>query len=103
MICVSVASCGWLTKVPKDDSNIVYGTQMFTSYTMNATNWQVDSICKADDLPNIDTWILNGFKDYETGENIVKRMYIKQTGKNEIIYIVTGTNEPYIVTRRITK
>lgn len=102
MICVSVASCGWLTKLPKDNGG-VYGTQMLTSYTMRATNWQIDSICRVDTLPNIDAWTLSGFKDYETGENIVKRMYIKQTGKNEIIYIVTGVDEPYLVTRRITK
>lgn len=100
---ISVVSCGWFTKMPKDNTDTNLGTSMMNSYVMDATMWQVDSICKADALPDMDVWLISTFKDFETGEAIVRRMYIKQLGEEEIIYIITGDNEPYKVTRRITK
>ncbi len=103
-ICISMASCGWLTKLnkPSNADNNLGSPMMKISYTMTATDWQVDSICKADKLPSLDSWIINAFKDYETDETIIKRMYIKEENGMELVYIVVGRNEPYKVTRRIS-
>lgn len=100
-----IGGCVWPTHVkPGNDPNIVLGgPQMMNSYVMTASDFQVDSICVADTLPTLDTWMLSTFKDYETGETIVKRVYIKQQGETEVMYIITGRREPYSVTRRITK
>lgn len=103
-VAASLTSCGWLTKLARNNDNSgVYGSSMRVSYTMMATNWQVDSICRADELPNLEEWIVNSFQDYETGQYVVKKMYIKEEGQNEIIYIIVGQEEPYQVTRRITE
>jgi hypothetical protein len=103
-VVLSITSCGWLTRLPRNNETTTeYGTSMKYSYTMTASNWQVDSICRADALPNIDEWIVNGFTDYETGEQIVKRLYMKAEGEKEVIYIITGSSEPYKVERRITE
>ena len=80
-----------------------FGTSMRNSYTMQATNRQIDSICVVDTLPNISEWITMSFKDYETNETITKRMYIKNRGKKEATYIIMGNNEPYKVSLRITE
>lgn len=102
---ISVAGCGLLSKLhkPVDPVEPTYGNGMLNSYVMEATAWQVDSICNADALPSLDEWIVNSFQDFETGENIVKYMYIKRLGDNEIIYIIMGQKEPFNVTRRITQ
>jgi hypothetical protein len=103
-VLATLTSCGWLFKTPRDDNNpSTYGATMKISYTMTASNWQVDSICTADGLPLLNQWITNTFTDFETGETIVKRMYIKEDGAVEMVYIVVGSNEPYEVTRRITE
>lgn len=103
-VVLSMSSCGWLTKLARNnDNNGVYGSSMRVSYTMMATNWQVDSICRVDELPSLEEWIVNSFQDYETGQYVVKKMYIKEEGQNEIIYIIVGQQEPYEVTRRITE
>ena len=101
VIVATMVGCGCLKKVKTDD--ITYGTSMLVSYTMNASMRQVDSICTADSLPSIDLWTVSQFIDYETNTSIVKRMYFKEFGKSEILYIITGTTEPYVVTRRITE
>jgi hypothetical protein len=97
-----VVSCGLFKKACKE-KDVQFGTSMMNSYVMNASKWQVDSICTADTLPSLDKWIINQFKDYETGEYITKYMYIKSLGKDEIVYIIIGESEPYKVQRRITK
>ena len=100
-------SCGWIFQAGGNGNGgteVTLGTPvMKNSYTMVATMAQVDSICVADTLPNIDTWIGASFTDYETGEKIIKRMYFKNWGKTEIVYTITGTTEPYDVSMRITK
>ena len=102
--CMTFVACDLIFKTPrKPDNGQTYGTSMLISYTMNATAWQIDSICKADTLPEIDSWLVNQFTDYETNEVITKRMYIKERGETEAVYIVTGTSEPYLVVRRITE
>ena len=101
-LCLSTVGCGWLIKVPKENEP-VYGTHMLNSYVMTATEWQVDSICNADALPEMKTWMVTSFKDYETGNVVVKHMYFKSVGEKEIVYIITGVEEPYSVQRRITE
>jgi hypothetical protein len=100
-IVFSISSCGLFKKCQKTEPT--YGTQMVNSYVMQATSWQVDSICTADALPKFDTWYKTTFKDFETGETIYKYIYIKESGEREIIYIIEGKKEPYNVTRRITQ
>ena len=51
-----------------------FGTSMRNSYTMQATNRQIDSICVVDTLPNISEWITMSFKDYETNEMVTKKI-----------------------------
>lgn len=107
VLVLSVTSCGWLLSLFGTNGgggDVVFGTStMKNSYVMKATEYQLDSICVADTLPNPDTWLGATFKDFETGEVIIKRMYIKHWGKTEITYILLGTAEPYSVTRRITE
>ena len=103
MLCLSVASCGWLRNICKNDVEPTYGTSMMNSYVMEATRWQIDSICAADALPTMDKWIVKSFRDNETGVSIYKYMYIKSLGKDEVIYIIVGNSEPYSLQRRITK
>ena len=106
-LCMTLVSCGWLTKLSNTGNtgtNTELGTSMIVSYTMDAASmYQVDSICKVDKLPNIEGWLTTQFTDFETGEPIVRRMYIKEYGETEVIYIITGTDEPFVVTRRITE
>ena len=103
-VAASITSCGWLTKLSHSNTGTTeFGTTMKVSYTMQATDWQIDSICTADALPPLDEWIVNTFQDFETGQRIVKKMYIKEDTKNELIYIIVGSSEPYQVTRRITE
>jgi hypothetical protein len=103
VMCLSFVACDLLFKTPRTDNEPTYGSSMLVAYTMNATAWQVDSICQADTLPNIDTWLKSQFTDYETNEIVVKRLYYKDYGDTEIVYIITGSTEPFIVTRRITE
>ena len=86
----------------KNVEEVVFGTSMMVTYTMDVTEIQVDSICKADMLPNYDKWIKSSFTDYETNQVFVKRLYIKN-GEYEVVYILTGDREPYKITRRITE
>lgn len=105
VMCLSMVGCDLIFKTPRNnDNNQTYGTSMILSYTMDhATAWQVDSICKADTLPNIDTWLTTQFTDYETNEIVVKRLYYKDYGETEVVYVITGSTEPFIVMRRITE
>lgn len=104
-ICLAVSSCGWLTRLQHTGStDTTFGTPvMKNSYEMQATAWQMDSICKADTLPKLREWIGTDFVDFETGEAITRRVYMKYWGKTEIVYIVTGKEEPFVVIRRITE
>lgn len=84
-------------------NNVTFGSSMKVSYTMVANSMQIDSICEVDTLPNIITWKSMTFNDFETNTPYTKRLYIKDKNKDsEIIYILLGENEPYVITRRIT-
>lgn len=83
--------------------NVLGTPSMTIGYTMQATRHQIDSICVADTLPNFNKWLGQEFKDYETGEVIIKKMYVKTRNGYEATYIVNGKNEPYTVTQRIKR
>lgn len=105
IMCLSFVACDLIFKTPRkdNDKNLGQAQSMLISYTMEASSWQVDSICQADTLPNIDNWLTSQFTDYETNEIVVKRLYYKDYGNTEVVYIITGSTEPFIVTRRITE
>ena len=90
-------------KTQQNTGEITFGTSMLVSYTMMATEIQMDSICNVDALPNFDKWIKTSFTDYETNQVYVKRLYIKNSDEYEVVYILTGDKEPYKITRRITE
>ena len=84
-------------------NDVSFGSSMKVSYTMVATSIQIDSICEYDTLPNVLTWKSMRFTDYETNTVYTKRLYIKDKNKDsEIVYIILGEKEPYVITRRIT-
>ena len=86
----------------KNTEEITFGTQMMVIYTMDINQYQLDSICAVDTLPNYDTWIKARFTDYETNTVFVKRMCFKKTPEyEEVIYILVGENDPYKITKRI--
>lgn len=83
----------------------ILGTSMkYALVIENATEYQVDSLINADTLPPLEKWIPSMFVDYTTNERITKRMYIKQySNKSEVVYIITGLNEPFDIVKRIKK
>lgn len=88
----------------KNTDEITFGTQMMVIYTMDISQYQLDSICTVDTLPNYDTWIKARFTEYETNTVFVKRMCFKNTPEyDEVIYILVGENEPYEITKRIAE
>lgn len=88
----------------KHSSNTVYGETMRNSYVMeNVTQRQLDSICVADILPNINEWKGSIFVDFETRQTVVKRFFLKSKEPKQILYVVIGEKEPYKVERRITE
>lgn len=96
----SLLSCG-NTRRSTPNTNIT--PSMTIGYTMNASMNQIDSICMADTLPTFKNWLSNEFKDAETGDVILKRVYVKQRNDYEVTYIAVGTNEPYEIIQRIKK
>lgn len=90
-------------RTQQQTGDVVFGTSIMVTYTMMATEMQVDSICNADVLPSFDNWIKTSFTDYETNQVYVKRLYIKNSDEYEVVYILTGDKEPYKITRRITE
>ena len=96
--------CGPTSKVShKDGEKTVMGTtqnmyQIVHEYSLR----QVDSMCVADVLPrDLNDWIRRSYNDYETGNNIVRYMYIKELNDNfEMIYLVTPRGDIYAVSKR---
>lgn len=96
-----MVSCG----TTKETGEVVFGTSsMMVLYTMDISQYQLDSICTADILPYYDSWLKARFTDYETNTVFVKRMYLKACSEDEeIIYILIGEEEPYKITKRIAE
>jgi hypothetical protein len=80
----------------------IYGLSLKYNLVIdNAKQYQVDSLITADNLPNINKWIGGSFIDYETGNKITKRMYIKKGGEESFVYVIMGNNEPFKITKRV--
>ena len=103
-IIIMFISCGVLKK-RQEKNDYPFGTSMVvTCNIQNGKDYQIDSIVKADTLPNIEGWLRSVYIDFDTEERIIKRLYIK-THKDgtESVYVVMGSKEPYKITKRITK
>lgn len=80
------------------------GVSMVVENINGNSQFQVDSIIKADTLPSFNKWLHSSFVDYNTNERILKRMCIKRYNDGtEIIYIVVGKTEPFKISKRITR
>lgn len=103
LVCMTfiVICCASVNNVSKNE---VLGSTMRVELINGGGQFQIDSLIKADTLPNINKWLCNSFIDYETNKRTVKRMYIKNYNDGtEIVYIIVGLEEPYKITKRISK
>lgn len=99
-----IAGCG-LTKKQKSKTDLPLTTSMkITCNIENGKMYQIDSLIIVDTLPNLNKWLHSVYVDYSTNKKITKRMYIKMHSNNtETVYIITGTEEPYKIIKRITE
>lgn len=86
-------------------NEITFGTSSKqVANTLVITRTQLDSICKADLLPDYNAWMTMNFTDYETNVVYTKRIYFKNYSEDvEVIYILMGNEEPYKITIRIAE
>jgi hypothetical protein len=84
------------------DDNLLGVSMKYELFIKDGKSHQVDSLINADALPAINKWLGTTFADYNTQEKITKRFYVKKTtnGK-EVVYIVTGNTEPFVIIKRI--
>lgn len=96
--------CG-VVKKQQEKNDYPLGTSMkLTCNIQDGKEYQIDSIMVADTLPNLEKWLRSVYIDYETGERILKRMYIRQYDNGtESVYLIMGSEEPYKITKRITE
>lgn len=103
---LSITGCGLLTKMfhkdTGDNTEVVSGTQNMYQIKHEYTRYQVDSMCVADNLPQMfEGWYRQAYQDYETGKYVIRYSYIKEkTDNNEMIYIVTERGDIYVVSKR---
>lgn len=71
-------------------------TESMVGYTKYITEWQLDSLCNADNIPR-DEWFSITFYDYESGVPIIKSMYIKEN----TYYFITPIDSLYEFSKRI--
>lgn len=103
----SFNGCGLIQKLSHKDNSgteVVSGTQNMYQQTVNYVQYQVDSMCVADNLPkDFEGWITSSYQDYETNAYIIRHMYIKEMNDNyEMVYIVTQKGDIYVVSKRKT-
>lgn len=89
----------------QESTEKVLGTTMQVEWTLkNASMIQVDSLIKADTLPEFSRWLGSSFTDFNTNEKITKRLYIKYVSdKVETVYLIVGNNEPFEIIKRVEK
>ena len=96
-------SCG-VKKQVSSNAPLLGLSMRVTCHITNGKMYQIDSIIKADTLPSYNKWLFSVYTDYETNVKMQKRMYIKKVSNGgEIVYIVSGSQEPYKITKRITE
>lgn len=98
------AGCG-VTKKQQERNDYPLGTSMkITCNIQDGKTYQIDSLIVVDTLPQLNKWLRSVYIDYETGERILKRMYIRQYNNgNEAVYLIMGSQEPYKISKRITE
>ena len=98
------AGCG-VTKKQQERNDYPFGTSMkLTCNIQDGKTYQIDSLIVVDTLPQLNKWLRSVYIDYETGERILKRMYIRQYNNgNEAVYLIMGSQEPYKISKRITE
>ena len=103
-LAIMLVGCGVIKK-QQESNDYPLGTSMkLTCNIQNGKTYQIDSLMVADTLPQLDKWLRSDYIDYETGEKILKRMYIRQYNNgNEAVYLIMGSQEPYKISKRITE
>ena len=104
LMAFSVFSCGPTVKVKHngDGTVTVAGTQSMYRITHEYTQYQLDSMCVADNLPeDLTKWLSSSYRDYETNVPVVRYMYIKEMNDSyELVYVVTQKGDIYVVSKR---
>lgn len=99
-----LVGCG-VVKKQQERNDYPLGTSMRLACNIqDGKMYQIDSLIAADTLPQLNKWLRSVYIDYESGERILKRMYIRQYNNgNEAVYLVVGSQEPYKISKRITE
>ena len=95
-----MVSCGTSVRL----SNTTHVPQtMIEVYSMDITQYQMDSIVVADTLPPLNRWVSYNIQTYRRGETVHRKMYIRNyPSGNMSRYVVTGYAEPYNISKTIT-
>ena len=103
-LALMLVGCGVIKK-QQERNDYALGTSMRLACNIqDGKMYQIDSLIAADTLPQLNKWLRSVYIDYETGERILKRMYIRQYNNgNEAVYLVMGSREPYKISKRITE
>lgn len=103
-LALMLVGCG-VVKKQQERNDYQLGTSMRLACNIqDGKMYQIDSLIAADTLPQLNKWLRSVYIDYESGERILKRMYIRQYNNgNEAVYLVVGSQEPYKISKRITE
>ena len=103
-LALMLVGCG-VVKKQQERNDYPLGTSMRLACNIqDGKMYQIDSLIAADTLPQLNKWLRSVYIDYESGERILKRMYIRQYNNgNEAVYLVVGSQEPYKISKRITE
>lgn len=87
-----------------DGSKIIEG-QMTNLDIVSYSQYQIDSMCITDTLPELSNWQYLENKDFESGKKISLYFYLKQDTviNQELLYKVEKNDSNYKVTKRLTK
>ena len=87
-----------------DGSKIIEG-QMTNLDIVSYSQYQIDSMCIIDTLPELSNWQYLENKDFESGKKISLYFYLKQDTviNQELLYKVEKNDSNYKVTKRLTK
>lgn len=92
-ICIIAGCVNKCTKGNDKKEHIMYG------YEKMFNQRQFDSLCVADTLnPILDSWISTPFVDYETKEQVIKYVYLKNDG--EIVYTIIPQDTLFLFNKR---
>ena len=90
LICIFILSC----------SRYIMLNEIHGDYHLN----QIDSILNIEKIPtDLTIWHTAHLKDFETNDSIYQYVYIKNLGKNQIIYNIIKQDTIYTLSKRITK